>query len=321
MINIAADGGGSKLLALAFDDDLNVLAAARSGGVNALFMNAEDVENNINIVSDKLFAELTGKTGISANIGSVYCTIVGNIETFIKAIERHAEVNKIKRLNEGQTGILAGTLTTDGLLALSGTGSDCWLVRNGEKIDMIGGWGQYFGDEGSGFYMGREAIIAAIKAADGRGPKTELETLVPAALGFKKSLWEVCTLHTKSTFRNDVSSLTKAVETACRHGDRVAIGIVEKSADEIACAAITLMKKNGYSRNNSFSFTTSGGTWKTSERMTEYFVSKVKKEFPKAVFCKPEFEPIVGCVIRYIYDKGEIPQVDILREKFRDYLL
>ncbi len=321
MIFITADGGGTKLTAFAFDEKLNILSAAKGGGVNSLFMSEDDARNNMENVANGLIDGLEKELGKVSEADGVYCTLAGKSEYFINALERRIKLKKVTRLNEGQLGVLAGTLGQNGLLVISGTGSDCFLIENGVSVDMIGGWGQYFGDEGSGFDMGRKAIVAAIKSYDGRGQKTELETLVFDELGLKKSLWEVCSIHKRPSFRKDVAALTKAIETACKNGDYVANEIVKDAADELSLAAVTLMKKRGYGKNDGFIFTTSGGGWKTSEKMTEIFVSGVKKEYPLAEFIKPEFEPVAGGAVKYIYDSGETPDKEILKEKLRDYTL
>src|SRR5215217_1934342 len=44
-----------------------------------------------------------------------------------------------------------------------------------------GGHGYLLGDEGSGYWIGREAVRAALRAADGTGPPTVLAALVQEA--------------------------------------------------------------------------------------------------------------------------------------------
>ena len=45
-----------------------------------------------------------------------------------------------------------------------------------------GGWGHMIGDEGSGYWIGREALAAVMRASDGRGPATRLTARDPRAL-------------------------------------------------------------------------------------------------------------------------------------------
>lgn len=321
MIYITADGGGTKLIAFAFDENLNVLASAKAGGVNSLFMGKDEARSNMAKVADTLFDSLEKSCGKVCEVEGLYYAIAGLGDGFSCEIERRAKVKRMERLGEGQIGFLAGTLEKSGLLALSGTGSDCFIIKDCRSVGMIGGWGLYFGDEGSGFDMGRQAIIAAIRSQDGRGKKTELEDLVFQSLGLEKSLWEVCSLHNRPSFRKDVSSLTRAVETACRHGDDTALEIVKNAAKELSLAAVTIMKKHGYSKDDTFVFTTAGGGWKTSEKMTEIFVDDVKEHFPLSVFKKPLFEPVVGGAIKYIYDQGDTPGEELLKEKLSEFLL
>jgi N-acetylglucosamine kinase-like BadF-type ATPase len=321
MIFITADGGGTKIIAFAFDENLNVLASAKAGGVNSLFMDKNEARNNMANVADTLFDSLEKNFGNICEVEGLYYTIAGLGSGLPDEIQRHAKVKKTERLSEGQLGFLAGTLEKTGLLALSGTGSDCFLIENCRSVDMIGGWGLYFGDEGSGFDIGRKAIMAAIRSQDGRGEKTELEELVFHSLGLNKSLWEVCSIHNRPSFRKDVSSLTRAVETACGHGDRTALEIVQNAAKELSLATVTIMKKHGYGRNDAFVFTTAGGGWKTSAKMTETFVGDVTEHFPLSVFKKPLFEPVAGGVIKYIFDKGDMPREELLKEKLSEFLL
>jgi N-acetylglucosamine kinase-like BadF-type ATPase len=48
----------------------------------------------------------------------------------------------------------------------------------------VGGWGPYFGDEGSGFWIGREAVRAALRSIDTQTP-TEFTQTVATSLGLK----------------------------------------------------------------------------------------------------------------------------------------
>ena len=317
MINIAADGGGTKLSVVAFDENLNILANVRGNGVNALFIGEDIVRKDMEDTIDKLFASVKKSVGTGKKIDNLYLTLAGNAEVFKEVIRTHAEIEKTVWMNEGELGLYAATYGRDGLLALAGTGSDCFWIEDGKTIDGIGGWGIYFGDEGSGFYIGREAILAAIKSHDGRGEKTVLEKLVFEQLGLKNSLWEVCSLHLLPTFRSDIASLTKAVEDACRENDEVALEIVKKSAEEVALAAVTLLHKNGQTEDSVFIYSIAGGAWKTSPVMIRRFCEIIGEKFPKAEFVMPEFEPVTGGIIMFAQENG----ISNFKEKLTEFRL
>ncbi|MDI9830517.1 BadF/BadG/BcrA/BcrD ATPase family protein [Streptomyces sp. KAU_LT] len=71
----------------------------------------------------------------------------------------------------------------DGIAVIAGTGAVAVRVTGRVCGATAGGDGWLLGDDGSGFWMGREAVRAALRAADGRGGPTTLTRSVGHALG------------------------------------------------------------------------------------------------------------------------------------------
>jgi N-acetylglucosamine kinase-like BadF-type ATPase len=71
-----------------------------------------------------------------------------------------------------------------GILLIAGTGSIVIGRDKDRTMFRVGGWGPHFGDEGSGFWIGREAIRAALRSLDAQTPTPFAEN-VAAALGLK----------------------------------------------------------------------------------------------------------------------------------------
>src|SRR5256885_3664729 len=53
-----------------------------------------------------------------------------------------------------------------GVLLIAGTGSIVIGRDKDRNMFRVGGWGPHFGDEGSGFWIGREAVRAALRSLD-----------------------------------------------------------------------------------------------------------------------------------------------------------
>jgi glucosamine kinase len=69
------------------------------------------------------------------------------------------------------------------LMLVAGTGSVAvGIGRHGERR-RAGGWGSRVGDEGSGAWLGIEAVRASLRALDGRDPRGPLAAAVAAAWG------------------------------------------------------------------------------------------------------------------------------------------
>ncbi|WP_426111101.1 N-acetylglucosamine kinase [Pseudomonas sp. DSP3-2-2] len=64
----------------------------------------------------------------------------------------------------------AFTGTSAGVLMLAGTGSMAWASSNdpGGQHVRVGGWGDVFGDEGSAYWIGAQALVVASRTLDGR---------------------------------------------------------------------------------------------------------------------------------------------------------
>lgn len=61
-----------------------------------------------------------------------------------------------------------------GVVLAVGTGSVALGMSEDGVLRRVDGWGQWLGDDGSGAWIGREALRAAVRAADGRGEGTAL---------------------------------------------------------------------------------------------------------------------------------------------------
>ncbi|MDX2700373.1 BadF/BadG/BcrA/BcrD ATPase family protein [Streptomyces ipomoeae] len=70
----------------------------------------------------------------------------------------------------------------DGLALVAGTGAVAARIADRVLVATSGGDGWLLGDDGGGFWIGRSAVRAALRAADGRGRPTALATAVGRAL-------------------------------------------------------------------------------------------------------------------------------------------
>ncbi|WP_326795255.1 hypothetical protein OG946_06920 [Streptomyces sp. NBC_01808] len=68
-----------------------------------------------------------------------------------------------------------------GVVAIAGTGASAARIAARRQTATIDGHGWLLGDEGSGFWIARQALRAALRSLDGRGPATALVGLLTAA--------------------------------------------------------------------------------------------------------------------------------------------
>ncbi|WJH35503.1 hypothetical protein N6H14_05655 [Paenibacillus sp. CC-CFT747] len=76
-----------------------------------------------------------------------------------------------------------------GILVIAGTGSAAAARTEEGRLLSCGGWGPWFGDEGSGYWLGCEALRAAARAADGRGSEPGWRSCSRSAWACVPSPW------------------------------------------------------------------------------------------------------------------------------------
>ena len=142
----------------------------------------------------------------------------------------------------------AGTEAAEGSLLLSGTGAVAIAVKDRVMAARADGHGWLLGDRGSGFWLGRQAALAAMAELDGEGPATVLTALVTESLGLRGPGADPASgadRGTPLTAREVVAAvmtepptalarLTPLLTTACAAGDPVADAIADRAAAHLA---------------------------------------------------------------------------------------
>lgn len=313
MLYLAADGGGTKLVTLLFDDRLRLISSGKSGGTNSIFRSPDDVRADMQAAVDACI----GTT--RPTIENVRCVIVGPVDEFVGCVRRRAVLKQVTPLSEGMLSLAAGAGVQYGVLALAGTGSDVFMIQP-DCSDTIGGWGTVLGDEGGGYDLGVSALRAAIYADDGRGEYTELLPLIKDEWRLH-ALWDMVPLvYGSSDQRRLVASVSHLVARAAAMGDAVALSLYKKAAHELAHMTVTLLNR----RQGRYEgpIVVSGGVWKGSPVMFETYKKEVLDAYPYAEVRMPMFDPVVGGVVWQAFANG-MKKEDFwekLQRNFRDYL-
>ncbi len=119
-----------------------------------------------------------------------------------------------------------------GLVIVSGTGSVAVARTADGARHRSGGYGWQMGDEGSGYTIGRAALLAVGKARDGRGPATSLGEMLLG--GTPPRSFEDLVRWSTTAEPAEVAALARAVFQAAGAGDAVSKQLVDTAADELA---------------------------------------------------------------------------------------
>jgi N-acetylglucosamine kinase-like BadF-type ATPase len=144
--------------------------------------------------------------------------------------------------NDTEALLRAGTDRGWGIAVVCGTGINCLgLAPDGRQARFLS-FGSVSGDWGGGGDVGLAALAAAVRAADGRGPSSVLETAVPAHFGLSDPLAVARALHLEEMGMARLGELAPVVLAVCDEDD-VAAAIVDRLADEVVAFARAALRR------------------------------------------------------------------------------
>ncbi|RZU53737.1 BadF/BadG/BcrA/BcrD ATPase family protein [Krasilnikovia cinnamomea] len=118
---------------------------------------------------------VVGLAGVSR-----YAADPATAEVFAHTWRRLGLTCPVRVVSDVAVAYAAGTARASGSTLVAGTGAIAAEVRDREPVRLHDGYGWLLGDDGSGFWIGREAVRATLAAIDGRAARTELADLVLA---------------------------------------------------------------------------------------------------------------------------------------------
>ena len=121
-----------------------------------------------------------------------------------------------------------------GVALIAGTGSLAYGRDASGRDARCGGWGPLLGDEGSGYAIAVAGLRAAVRAADGRGPRTRLLAAFLEHLDCPAVSDLIAAIYDPSVTRTTIASLARIVLREAEDGDSVADAIAEASASDLA---------------------------------------------------------------------------------------
>ena len=236
---VGVDAGASHTEALLAADRTPV--ARRTGGPGVLVPGHADKAANL---IAELVAGLVRHAGSGQPLDALVVGAAGagresNRVALEEALRAARVALCVQVTTDGHIAVQSAFGDHPGIVLSAGTGS-IGLGRDPAGVmRRAGGHGWRFGDEGSGYALARAGLGAAARAADGRGPSTELAERLPRAAG--------CTAVTgllewaRDADVPAIAGLATAVLEASGAGDAVANGLVTAAARDLAAHVHALL--------------------------------------------------------------------------------
>ena len=235
---IGLDIGGTKTRGVRFEHGEPV-ADESVGSANVQNVSREDAAAHL--------AELFAKIGRGA-VAQVYAG-AGGIDTDEDAaalaalIGPHAPGAKITVVHDSRLLLAAGGAST-GVAVIAGTGSAAWGTNGGGEA-RAGGWGYLLGDEGSGYWLGREAVRHSLRRMNQGQEPDELTRALLDSCNTDDPNKLIALFHSPDTGRRFWAQQARLVVEAADAGHRVSRDLIDQAGKDLADMAAQVLRQLG----------------------------------------------------------------------------
>jgi N-acetylglucosamine kinase-like BadF-type ATPase len=227
---IGLDIGGSKTRGIKWLDG-TAQADFSVGSANVQNVSREQAASNLK--------DLFGQLG-APGVAQVYAGS-GGIDTDEDAaalaalIQPNVPGARVTVVHDTRLLLAAGGAST-GVAVIAGTGSAAWGVNDDGGQARAGGWGYLLGDEGSGYWFGREAVRHSLHRMNLRLEPDRLTRALLAQCGLDEPNELIAHFH-GDTGRRYWASMSPLVFDAAADGHHESVAMIETAGRDLAALA------------------------------------------------------------------------------------
>ena len=305
---LGIDGGGTRTTASLSNSTGKILVRAVVGPTNPLKVGFEATERELLRAVHEVLrrARRTGVTSGSSSAGSggapkmtleAVCVGLAGVDRpqvhgrLFRWLRRAIPARHHWLTSDADIALRAAIGKSPGVIVISGTGSIAYGRDDRGRVLRSGGWGVPFDDCGSGYDVGRKAIIAALRDYDGRGPYTQLTRKICRAL----KIPDITQVVLKSLTPKDVAALFPLVLDAARRRDPVALALCDEAGRDLAELAVALLRRMGWLRRV-VSVVYAGGVFRASLRIRRSVTRHLRRQARQARVLLLRHPPVEGAL-------------------------
>jgi N-acetylglucosamine kinase-like BadF-type ATPase len=236
---VGVDAGGTGSRALAVDLDGFRLGRGASGGANP---NSHPYETAAARIAEAIGLAIRdldpadAKACVVGMAGSSKLTDPAVASVFHETWGELGLGCEVTVVSDQEAAFASMTAEPAGSILVAGTGSIASRIENRRAARIVGGIGWLLGDEGSAYWMGREAVRSVLKLLETHVPDGQLaQSVLTEALGTvtgeHKNLWSRLITAANAEQPIRLARFAPFVSQAHTAGDPVATDIVNRTVD------------------------------------------------------------------------------------------
>ncbi|NWL27783.1 ATPase [Paenarthrobacter ureafaciens] len=236
---IGLDIGGTKTRGVRFQDGVPVRDES-AGSSNVQNVTREQAKANL----AELFAKIGGGTVDEVYAGSGGIDTDEDAKALADLIAPHVPGARITVVHDSRLLLAAGGAST-GVAVIAGTGSAAWGRNQAGEEARAGGWGYLLGDEGSGYWLGREAVRHSLRRMNqGLEPDALSQALLDSC-GVDDPGKLIALFHSPDTGRRYWAQQARLVVEAAAAGDETSQRLLVQAGNDLADLAAQAVRQLG----------------------------------------------------------------------------
>ncbi|MEL4503858.1 BadF/BadG/BcrA/BcrD ATPase family protein [Luteococcus sp. H138] len=197
---------------------------------------------------------------------------------------RDGGFGQVRLAHDSITSYLGALGNVPGVVVAAGTGVVTLAVGE-HDVARVDGWGNLIGDAGSGYWIGRAALDAVMRAHDGRGPATALTPLAQQEFGDLEGAYMILQGDEHRVSR--IAAWSRTTAELAAQGDEVCRAILTGAGQELALSACAGLQRVGQAERSDPLVSTVGKVFTCPEVMAS-FRDAVLGQHPGARLVEPQ---------------------------------
>lgn len=167
-VAVGVDIGGTSTRAVAVTRDGTVVGRGAADGANP---NSHPPD----VAAGRVAAAIAAAVPDGASIVTCLLGMAGvskftdpvTVSVFETALRQVGVTCRLDAVSDAEVAFASATASPSGTVIIGGTGSVAARIADHRKSSLHGGWGWLLGDEGSAFWIGRQAVRSTLRLLDG----------------------------------------------------------------------------------------------------------------------------------------------------------
>jgi N-acetylglucosamine kinase-like BadF-type ATPase len=296
---LAVDGGNSKTDLLVATTGGRILAQVRGDGTRSHEVGVPAMVAGLHRLAERGLREAGADPRVPVAAGAFF---LANVDLAADEREVHRELDRIGLAdrvavrNDTLAVLRAGAPAGWGVAVVVGAGVNAVGVGPDGREERFLSLGSLTGDWGGGYSLAEAALGAAVRAGDGRGPRTVLRDVLPAVFGLSTPEEVALGLTRGSLSMSALHRLAPAVLAAAEIGDPVALEISDRLAIEVTTMVLALLARLDLLRAAVPVVLGGGVLQQGPERLIVQIRDLVTAEAPDAIIEVLRAAPVLGAL-------------------------